>query len=203
MKNFLKLSVLIFAFALFAFIPKNEKIKVVIDASHGGEDNGASFHGHTEKNITLSISKEIQKLNTNKNIEIYYTREDDKSISLVERVNFIKTINPDIVISLHTNANKNETSSGIECFVTKEEKLFEKSNSLAEKLLAEFTEKMNLKSRGVNKAPFFLLKKSEVPAIIVELGFLSNLNDKKYLTDQEKQTEIARTILNFASKIEK
>jgi len=201
MKNLLKLSVLAFTFALFAFVPKNEKIKVVIDASHGGDDFGANFYGHKEKDISLSISKEIQKLNTNENLEIYFTREEDKLVSLKERVDFIKSINPDLVISLHTNANKNTTSSGVECFVTKDEKLFEKSNVLAEKLLFEFTEKMNLKSRGTNKAPFFLLKKSEVPAIIIELGFLSNSSDKEYLTNQDKQKEIARTILNFVSKI--
>ena len=203
MKNFLKLSALLVTFILFAFIPNNEKIKVVIDAGHGGTDFGATQYELTEKEIVAEISQKIKNLNNNENIEIHFTRNDDKMMTLQERVDFIKNINPDVVISLHTNASKNIGTYGMECFVSDKESTHTKSNEYAEKLLTEFTSKMNLKSRGVNKAPFFILKKTEVPAIIVELGFLSNDNDRAYLSDRDKQIEMAQTILNFISSIKK
>lgn len=204
MNKFLKLFGLLTVIFLFAFMPHNDKIKIVIDASHGGTDLGGTFSHHIEKDIVASIVSKIKNLNTNNNIELFYTRENDETMSLAERTDLINKINPDLVISVHTNNNKNPESSGIECFVAKDEITNSaKSVAYAEKLLTEFTKKMNLKSRGVQKAPFFILRKSQAPAIVLELGFLSNSKDRQYLTDNEGQTYIAKTILNFVSEIEK
>ena len=204
MNKFLKLFGLLTVVALFAFMPNNEKIKIVIDASHGGTDFGGTYSHHTEKDIVASIITKIKNLHTSNTIELFYTRENDNTMSLPERTDFINKINPDLVISVHVNNNKNPESSGIECFVAKDDiSNSGQSKVYAEKLLTEFIEKMNLRSRGVHQAPFFILKKSQAPAIVLELGFLSNENDRKYLINNESQTEIAKTILNFASKIEK
>lgn len=204
MNKYLKIFGVLAITVLFAFMPKNDKIKIVIDAGHGGTDLGGTYSNHVEKDVVASIVSKIKNLNTSDNIELFYTREDDNTISLAERTELINKINPDLVISIHANNNKNPESSGIECYVAKDEiSNSAKSKEYAEKLLAEFTTKMNLKSRGVHQAPFFILKNSQSPAIVLELGFLSNENDRKYLTNQESQNQIARTIINFTSKIEK
>jgi len=203
MKNFLKLSILAFAFTLFAFVPKNEKIKVVIDVSHGGDDFGATFHTAVEKDIVASIAQKIKNLNHNKEVEIYFTREEDKMIPLKERVNFVETIHPDLVISLHSNANKKENLSGIECYISDKETTYEKSNTLAEQLITQLSKKTNLKNLGVKKASFSLLKNTKVPSILIELGYLSNENDRTYIENKDNQIEVAQTIFNFISSIKK
>jgi N-acetylmuramoyl-L-alanine amidase len=204
MNKFLKLFGLLAVVTLFAFMPNNDKIKIVIDASHGGTDYGGTYSHHTEKDIVAAIVTNIKNLNTGDNIEFFFTRENDNTLTLAERTKIINKINPDLVISVHVNNNKNPDSNGIECFVAKDDiSNSAKSKVYAEKLLTEFTEKMNLKSRGIQQAPFFILKNTQAPAIVLELGFLSNENDRKYLTNKESQIQIAKTILNFASKIEK
>jgi N-acetylmuramoyl-L-alanine amidase len=204
MRKIISTSLALLAVTLMAFTVNNDKIKIVIDAGHGGTDSGGTFSNHIEKDVVASIVSEIKKLHSGNDVELYFTREEDNTMQLAERAKLINEINPDLVISIHANNNKNPESSGIECFVAKDDIANSaKSREYAEKLLTEFTTKMNLKNRGVHQAPFFILKKSQSPAIILELGFLSNENDRKYLTDKDSQIQIAKTILNFASKIEK
>lgn len=71
-----------------------KKITVVIDAGHGGSDNGVIVNNIAEKEITLAIAKKIKELNTNENINIVLSREEDKSITPTERIDFTKKFMP-------------------------------------------------------------------------------------------------------------
>lgn len=73
--------------------------------------------------------------------------------------------------------------------------MYAQAKTIAEDLNSRFITNHDLKSRGVKDANFTLLKESEYPSITVELGFLSNESDRKYLTDQNEQEKIATTIL--------
>lgn len=108
----MKLSIVVLVFLCFAFIPKNDKITVVIDAAHGGSDLGATMNGFSEKEIVSSIAQKIENLNLNSNIEILLTRSDDQNIPNQERVAFINAMKPDLVISLHVNASKTPNLMG-------------------------------------------------------------------------------------------
>ncbi|WP_394757833.1 N-acetylmuramoyl-L-alanine amidase [Flavobacterium sp.] len=205
MKNLMKLSLLALTLISFSFINLNEKnkeeINVVIDAGHGGIDLGATMNGLSEKSIVESISTKIRIANNNSNVKIHFTRTEDKLITLQERVDFINGIKPDLVISLHANSSKNSDANGIECFVSDKSSEYVTSNELAEKLMTSFSLKTPLNIRGVKKAPFFILKKSEVPAITLEIGYISNTKDKDYISTENGQTEIAKIILDFASNL--
>ena len=200
MKNLFKALLLVVAFATVSFISsEKETITVVIDAGHGGHDFGGKHDDLLEKDMVNAISKKIKTLNSDKNIKLLFTRDDDKFVELAERTNYINSVKPDLVLSLHVNNNKNITTSGFEIFVSDKSVAYEKSNELAQKLVLDFEKNIPLKNRGVKTAPFWILKNSEVPALTLEMGFISNQNDRNYITSEEGQNQIAQTILNFVS----
>lgn len=206
MKNGFKLILAFTLLACFAFMkpsaydPK-KTITVVIDAGHGGHDDGMKINEFSEKEIVASIAKKIKKNNTNSNIIIHLTRTEDRFISLQDRVKYINNIKPNLVISLHVNGNKNKEASGVELYISPKNTMYETSKKIADDLNSRFITNHNLKSRGVKNASFMLLKESEYPSITLELGFLSNENDRKYLTDQNEQEKIATTILETISAL--
>lgn len=199
MKNtfrFLGIALLVFTMSFSSFC---EKKIIVIDAGHGGKDHGSTFENHTEKNIVDGISKKIHALDNSEDIEIVLIRSADEFKSLQDRVDAINKLHADLVISLHVNQNANNQASGIEAFISEENEKFDTSKQHATELLASLSTE-TLKSRGVKVAPFFILKKSQSPAVTIELGFLSNENDRKYITSEEGQNEIASKIFNYVSK---
>ena len=136
MKNLFKIvAVSITLFSIYAFTnTTSDTIKIVIDAGHGGHDNGATHDLLTEKLIVSQISSKINQMNKNSNIEIYFTRTTDEFMSFETRTNIINNINPDFVLSLHVNSNKNPEASGAEIYVGKKSLFREKSLLLAKGL---------------------------------------------------------------------
>ena len=201
MKNIFKILTVAMAFVCLSFVkPENKIINVVIDSGHGGHDHGATIDDITEKNLVTEINNKIKALHNDAEVVFHYTRSDDQFVDLNDRANFINQIKPDLAISLHVNQNKNTEANGFEIFVSDKNIQSEKSKELADKLDSKFS-KTQLKSRGVKTAPFMVLKKSEYPTMVVELGFISNENDRNYITSENGQTEIAKTILEFASDL--
>jgi len=198
MKKTLKLFGIFVVIILMSSCTPNKIMTIVIDAGHGGKDNGAEIQNTFEKDITLSISKRMKELNNNDKIEIVLLRDNDEFTSLSDRVKKINEINPDLLISLHLNSNNDTNENGIEIFVSKLNSNYEKSKEIAETLInATYTK---LKNRGINEANFLILKDSNCPAIAIELGFITNINDKEYLESENGQNEIAEMILNNLKK---
>jgi N-acetylmuramoyl-L-alanine amidase len=200
MKNTLRFVLALAVLASFAFIKPFENepkkiINVVIDAGHGGHDDGLTINGVTEKEIVASIARKIKNNNTNKNIVIHLTRTDDYFISLNDRAKFINDLKPGLVLSLHVNGNKNKENSGIEFYVSPKNPMYESSKKIAEDLNNRLVLNHNLKSNGIKDANFMLLKNTAYPSINVELGFLTNENDRLYLTNDDQQEKMANTIL--------
>ncbi|MDV6168007.1 N-acetylmuramoyl-L-alanine amidase [Flavobacterium sp. DG1-102-2] len=188
-----------FAFAL----PKTgepKRINVVIDAGHGGKDHGAAHEAFTEKQITDAIASKIKTLNTDKEVVLLFTREGDEFVDLNSRVEAMNTVKPDLVLSLHVNYTKNDEKSGMEFFVYKDGKHGAKSEAYANRLSDKF-ERKGYRVADLQSAPFYTLKKSEVPAIVVELGYLSNEIDREYLTGDASQNEIAGVVAEFLKEI--
>ena len=194
MKKFLSLLSLCLVVALVSFTSLNNKKIIVIDAGHGGHDNGATVDELYEKDIVEQISKKIFEKNDPSKVEIVLLRDTDNFISLGDRVARINELNPDLVISLHVNSNTKTDTSGIEAYVSQISSNHEKAKEQAEKLLNAISND-KLQSRGVKQANFMILKKSNCPAITLELGYLSNENDRNYITSEEGQNEIAANIV--------
>ncbi|MCI9846161.1 N-acetylmuramoyl-L-alanine amidase [Flavobacterium pectinovorum] len=195
MKTRIKISVVlsIVLFGLFAFTSIEKKI-IVIDAAHGGSDFGATLAGSQEKIIVETIAKKIKSQNKNENLEIVLLREGDNFMELDERVSIINKLNPNLVISLHINASKDFSKNGVEAYISSDAKFYNQSKKSAETVLEKITAE-NLSKGKVAEANFFILKKSDCPAMTLELGYLSNEKDRKYITSEKGQNEIAEKIL--------
>ncbi len=168
------------------------KKRIVLDIGHGGKDGGVRFHQFTEKKITLSIAKKIKELNKNSKIDILLIRDSDKYISLNDRVKIINSINPEYVISLHVSASKNETHNGFNIFVSSKNKFKEKSDKLATKIVRSLQK--DTSTEPIEATGFIILKNANCPAILIDMGYLTNLNDRKLLTSEKGQTKIAKAI---------
>jgi N-acetylmuramoyl-L-alanine amidase len=205
MKKTAAFSLVGIALISFAFINPNanesKPITIVIDAGHGGSDLGATLNGDFEKVIVSQIAEKVKSLNENKNITILLTRSSDEFLTLDKRTDYINTVKPDLVLSLHVNTSPNHEKSGIEFFINDKSPFFEKSNKIANQLNASFAKNNALKVSDAKIAPFHILKKSEAPTVLIELGYLSNEKDRKYLTDNTEQDAIAKNINSFLSDL--
>jgi N-acetylmuramoyl-L-alanine amidase len=170
------------------------KIKVVIDAGHGGKDTGAQTNSVLEKQIVADVSAQLKELCTDKNIEIILLRTEDEFMSLQERVAKIEALSPDLVISLHANYSKNRDRNGVEVYVADIEYTI-RSSFFGTKILESFKRK-DFKTSDLKSANFFLLKNLKCPAVTVELGFLSNSEDMKYLNSEFGQKFLAKQIVS-------
>jgi N-acetylmuramoyl-L-alanine amidase len=202
MKNSMKIILVVFALVSLSFINFEKKqINVVIDAGHGGSDFGATLSEIKEKEIVAAISKKIELLNQNQNVTIHFTRLEDYNLTLKERVNQINKLQPDLMISIHVNSTKNTTVHGYEVYVSDKTETYEKSNELAEKFTDLFSKNTKLRFRGIKKGPFFVLKNSDCPSLLLDLGFLSNTIDKDYITSENGQNEMAQNIVDFIATL--
>jgi len=192
MKNLLRIVCAVSFGILLSFSFSKEKKVVVIDAGHGGTDLGATRNGISEKEIVLNIAKKIKALNQNQNLEIILTRNDDSYPSLTDRTGKINEVKPDFAISLHINNLPRETtySKGMEVFV--------QDNEVSKKLATRFSEKFQ--DSKIRTGNLYILRESKTPAILLELGFMNNENERNYLASEKGQTETAEKILSVISE---
>jgi len=204
MKNPLKILAVAAIAICFAFaLPKHTErrvFNVVIDASHGGKDFGAVHGDIKEKDVVRKVAGKIAGLSGNYDVAYHFITEKDEFVSLQDRVKQINNIKPDLVLSLHCNATTKAEASGMEFFVSDKSLFYQRSTELATALSKRFEDK-SYYNRGVKQAPFFVLAKSEAPAIHVELGFISNPDDRDYLTNDQKLNEMASVIVEFINDI--
>lgn len=204
MKKPLKFLGLCAAALCFAFAsPGNgepKKITVVIDAGHGGKDHGAMHDYITEKTIVNEIAEKIKAGNSDAEITIHLLRQGDEFMELDKRVSRINELNPDLVLSLHLNYDKSGQNTGMEFYVCDNAKEYDKASEYAQKLAAKF-EEAKFEVDGIKNAPFYILKKSEVPVVQFDMGYISSNEDRAYLTGKEGQEAIAATVLEFIKEL--
>ena len=181
---------------------------IVIDAGHGGEDGGASANGLLEKDINLSIALKLRDMLTISGYKVIMTRDSDVSVydstadttrekkvsDLKNRAEMINSSQNNILVSIHQNKFEQSQYFGTQMFYSKNDP---KSAVLAEELRKSVTEmlqpdnKRELKHADSN---IYILDKAQVPAVIVECGFLSNEEEAKKLADSDYQQKMAFAI---------
>ena len=113
-----KILVVLILFNISHVQSQTAKFKVVLDAGHGGKDYGAVYHGNIEKNIALkTVLKVGEILEKDPQIDVIYTRKSDVFIELQQRANIANKSKGSIFVSMHCNANKNQSASGNETYV--------------------------------------------------------------------------------------
>jgi len=176
---------------------------VVIDPGHGGRDPGAVRYGIRESDLVLQIThKLLQLIEADENIRAYTTRNTDVFVSLEDRARMANNVG-DMFVSIHINAARNTTAYGIETY--HRPNAHDNFRALTSRNLADIMHRhklVNLGSndRGVRTANFAVLRYSTVPSVLLELGFLSNAQDRARMTTPEFQWQAARAI--YAAMLE-
>lgn len=177
---------------------------IVIDAGHGGTDEGTrSAKGHSEKDYNLIIVKELKNLldSGNFGIKVYYTRLSDKKVSRPARTALANNLDADLFVSIHCNSSEygEEEPYGVEALYSKRKPRNSKlsNKKLAKILLENVAEKVNNRKRGViRREGLYIMHHSNVPAAIIEIGYMSNKSDLKYIIRKSGQKKAAEGIYN-------
>ncbi len=174
---------------------------ILIDVGHGGKDSGAiGINKIQEKDVVLDIALEILSLNKQSKtpLDIYLTRYSDTLISLSDRTKLAKVLKADMFISLHCNHSDNPNARGIEVYVANTISQYSKEATwLAFELQASFKRQLGFGSRGVKFANFQVLRETRdyFPAVLLELGFLSNRDENNYFSNLSNLRLSALSIL--------
>src|SRR3989304_476190 len=191
------------------------KYLVVIDPAHGGSDRGVeSSDKECEKDIVLKIAVALQKeLQIDRNVRVQLTRTSDVAMSIAERIKVIRASGAGMFISLHINAGFGKKAAGYEVYFPgfkaassnknaaseivrdmAENKHLNDSVALAQVIRRSLQNVFPRKDRDLRDAPMAILEGLSLPAVVVEIGFATNPEDKKTLVDENGRKMIAQAL---------
>jgi N-acetylmuramoyl-L-alanine amidase len=212
---------------------------IVIDAGHGGDENGAKGpNGTLEKQVTLSVARRLKAaLEGRLGLRVILTRDGDTTIGLDERAAVANNNKADLFVSLHANASPRPGTSGAEVFYlsldeygdaaeraahTDSEALpvfgggsrdielilwdmaqaryIKESASLAQSVEASLRQRVPMSARAIQQAPFRVLVGANMPAVLVEMGFITNPGQEKQLQSDEFQNLIVQALVESISR---
>lgn len=166
---------------------------VVLDVGHGGTDSGAVGNNVVEKSVNLKQALAVKELLEDEgDIKVYMTREKDNGLKLSERTKFSNAINPHIFISFHNNSAGSNVAQGSEVLYNPNSKL---SKEAANIMLKHILEETKLTNRGIKaRKDLYVLNNTSTPAILLEVGFVSNKQDADKLKDEAFNKRLAAAI---------
>jgi N-acetylmuramoyl-L-alanine amidase len=189
---------------------------VIIDAAHGGADAGVMVTDKIqEKEVTLILAQLLQKeLAKSPDIQTQLTRTSDKTISNAERMKIVKAASGEVLfISLHVNAGFGNKATGYEIFFPgfktpatdqneskailkdmEQNKYLNDSVRLAQMIQRNMENVFPRKGRGLRDAPMPILGDLSIPAVVLEVGFATNTDDRKKILNEKTQQAIAQAL---------
>ena len=208
---------------------------IVLDPGHGGEDCGAQGrHGLCEKVVTLDLALRVRKLLEAKGMRITMTREDDRKLTLEQRVEVAQQAGADLFVSFHINSSPNRSARGVETYVYGQSvsnrtvaDLVKRENAEADyvdiivndlqqrlhhdssirvagSVEDELVSKLNVQGRSgkrVKEAPFYVLARARRPAVLLEVGFISNLEEEAKMRGSNWRQRVAESIADGLGQI--
>ena len=166
---------------------------VVIDAGHGGRDPGASHNGFREKDIVLDVALMVVETLKASGVDARTTRSTDTFIELNDRAAMAREVGAKLFVSLHCDAAPNRQARGFTIYAP-ENRMGRTSSFAATMEKSMLT--TNMTSRGIRAAGFRVLLRTRCPALLVELGYLSNRYDARLLGSKPCKRALARAVAN-------
>ncbi|NWF59039.1 MAG: N-acetylmuramoyl-L-alanine amidase [Fischerella sp.] len=169
------------------------RVVIVVDPGHGGKDSGApGIGGLLEKDVVLPIGKRIAAVLEQNGIQTVLTRDSDYFVELQGRVEIAERTNATLFVSVHANSvDKRPNVNGLETYY------YDSGYRFAQVVHNNILRNIpTLKDRGVRKARFFVLRKSSMPSILVETGYMTGQEDNPRLGSPEYQNRMAEAIAN-------
>ena len=169
---------------------------VVVDAGHGKDDPGTTYGSLQEKDITLRLALQLQKeIANDSSIKVYMIREGDTFLTPMERAVVANEIEPDLFISIHVNSvNNNASASGTETYYTA--KADTRNKIFAEMVQKALINTFGTRNRGVKDNTFVVTRYTNYPAILIEIGFLTNESDRQMMLSAGFEQKYATAVYN-------
>lgn len=167
---------------------------VVIDPGHGGKDPGArSVRGDLEKTIVLDIAAAVTERLSQSGVDVRMTREGDRFVELDDRAALANRIRPDLFVSIHADSARNRAASGFTVYVPR---LASRASVSAADAIGRHLQAEGVPSRGRKEANYRVLVGTTCPAVLVEVGYLSNAREAGDLADPAYRRQLAEAIAN-------
>lgn len=168
------------------------KVYIVLDAGHGGKDQGTCAGDILEKDINLAVTLKLAEKLKENGAEVLLTRGTDVKIELEDRAKLANEEKADLFVSIHCNYYEKSTEiKGLECYY---QETSEGGKELAERISQAFDGIEEVENRGLKTADYRVLRKTDMPAVLIELGYMSNPGECKKLTDERYQELLAERI---------
>jgi N-acetylmuramoyl-L-alanine amidase len=170
---------------------------VVIDAGHGGDDPGTIGLGHIyEKDINLEVARRVAALLEQRGVSVIMTRQQDRFVELEERAQIANRRNADLFVSIHSDSNPDRERQGFTVYVAKGAS---PDSYKAARAINQAMGGTGSDSHGIREADYRVLVQSTCPAVLVELGYLSNATEARRLQDSAYQTRLAQALADGIS----
>jgi N-acetylmuramoyl-L-alanine amidase len=163
---------------------------VLIDPGHGGYDVGAiGIGGLREKDVILPIAQQVALLLRQQGVQSYMTRADDRFISLEGRVQMARRAGATLFVSIHANSIslRRPDVSGLETY-------YFSSQRFAQTIHYSILQSVSIRDRGVRQARFYVLRNNSIPAVLVEVGYVTGAEDARNLASPIFQRQMAEAI---------
>ncbi len=168
----------------------NGRPVVVIDPGHGGPDPGAVGNGLKETEIVLDISRQVNRFLEQQGVQVIMTRNGEYDLDLQPRVDIAERANASVFVSIHANAISlaRPDVNGIETYY------YSSGKGLAQSIHQSILQSIDIGDRRVRSARFYVLRRTSMPAVLVETGFITGAEDKFKLADPAFRTQMAKAI---------
>ena len=199
-------------------LPAGARIKTIcLDAGHGGHDSGKRDGVQVEKTFTLLFAKEVSERLKQAGFKVVLTRRSDEFVDLIDRANFARRKGADLFVSLHFNSagrehpevkglevycmtppratSTNAGGEGAENTPSAGNRNDDKNVLLAYKLQKSIVKTLGLEDRGVKRARFMVLRQAEMPAVLIEGGFMSHPAEAKNIYSTTWRNRMAQAVL--------
>lgn len=171
--------------------------RIVIDAGHGGVDPGAiGVTGLSEKEVNLAVANKLVTLLENAGARVILTRSADTSLTLADRVKRTNDMDADVFVSIHADSFKATSQGSTTFYHSGKNPSWQQSKKLADITIEKITSQLGTVNRGSNDKSLFVIRENEIPAILVEMAFLSNPTEEAMLKTDETRQKAAQAIFD-------
>ena len=174
---------------------------IVLDAGHGGIDDGAISNHIIEKELNLVIVKKLEQELVSRGATVYLTRKEDNDLStstvnrkrndLYNRAKFINNVSPNIYISIHLNSTTSSTWKGLQVFYTNKNK---ENKEIASTITEHIGENISNVRKIKENNTYYMYKHISSPGVLIEAGFISNPDENYLLRKEWYQDKLVRLI---------
>ncbi len=162
---------------------------VILDPGHGGRDKGRISGKYFEKKYTLDLARRVEEILKDEGLKVVMTRTRDETVPLEERAQRANLWGRSIFVSLHFNAHVNSRYRGVETFY-----MSPRGRVLARSIQSSLIRRTGTKNRGIKFADFYVLRETQMPAVLVEGGFMSNPTDLALVLNEGYRQKLAEAI---------